>query len=239
MRSGLLRPAGVIVAVLVVWLGTTASGAASQNRDTAIARAGTFVASDFPAGFQVKPASSSTTVENLRLAQGVAGCGPYTTLQKQVLGLPQAKSSRFADSTRTIGNDVEVFPSARAASAALHLYAKPSVVGCLEALAEKQLRQDPDVRDRVDDVTASLHRQDIAGLGDDSVVYEGTIVITATDGSTSQVGVGRAAVQVGRAVDVVSYTTTEDDLTDVVAPAIDASSTRLRAALGRSSITKA
>jgi hypothetical protein len=220
--------------LLVVAFAATAAGAASSSRDTTLAKAGVFVASDFPQQFQAGAPSTTTPADNIRMAQGVAGCGPYTTLQKQVNGLPQAKSSRFGDGTRTISNDVNAFTTTRAAAAALTLYAKPSIVGCLESLVEKQLRQDPDVRDRIDDVVASLDRQDIAGLGDDSVVYEGNIVITGTDGSKSQVGVGSAAVQVGRTVDVVSYTTTGGDLTEVLAPAIDASVARLRTALARS-----
>jgi hypothetical protein len=39
---------------------------------------------------------------------------------------------------------------------------------------------------------------------------------------------------VGRAADVVTYSTTGDSLTDVLTPAIDASVSRLRSALARS-----
>ena len=81
----------------------------------------------------------------------------------------------------------------------------------------------------------TLERQDIAGLGDDSVVYEGNMVLTGTDGSTVHLGVGNAAVKVGRVVDDVTYLTTDAPLTDVLAPAIDASVARLRTALARTS----
>jgi hypothetical protein len=83
-------------------------------------------------------------------------------------------------------------------------------------------------------VVVNLDRQDIAGLGDDSVVYEGTMELTGADGSTSRVEVGNAAVRVGRAVDVVTYSTTGGSLTDVLTPAIDASVSRLRSALAGS-----
>src|SRR4029077_8964887 len=164
----------------------------------------------------------------------VGGCTPYVTLQKAVASLPQAKSSRFGDESRSIGNEVDVFPTDRAASAAIVLYAKSSIVGCLENLFEKQARQDPDLRGSLDDVVVNLTRQDIAGLGDDSVVYEGSTVVTGTDGSSQQIGIGSAAVRVGRTVDVVTYTTTGSSLTEVLTPAIDASVARLRAALYRS-----
>ena len=127
-----------------------------------------------------------------------------------------------------------MFPSEKTAVAALVLYAKSSVVGCLENLFEKQIRQDPQLRGSLDDVVVNLDRQDIAGLGDDSVVYEGSIVLTGTDGSTTKIGIGSAAVRVGRAADVVTYSTSGDSLTDVLTPAIDASVSRLRSALARS-----
>jgi hypothetical protein len=235
MRSGLGRSTRVLaVACVLAASGATAASAASQSADTAVARAGSFVASDFPEGFAPTASSDKTHADNIRLAKGVAGCGPYITLQKSVSSLPQVKSSRFGDATRSIGNEVDVFPSDRAASAAIVLYAKPSVVGCLENLFEKQARQDPESRDSIDDVAVELDRQDIAGLGDDSVVYEGSIQYTGTDGSTTKVGIGSAAVRVGRAVDVVTYTTTGEDLTEVLTPAIDASVSRLRSALARS-----
>jgi hypothetical protein len=215
-------------------LGAAAAAAASTSGDSAIARAGAFVGTDFPDGFQSTPATDASHADNIRLAKGVDGCGPFVTLQKSLTNLPQFKSPRFADDTRSMGNEVDVFPNERAASAALLLYAKSSVVGCLENLFEKQTRQDPDLRESLDDVVVDLERQDIAGLGDDSVVYEGHIVLTGTDGSTNQVGIGSAAVRVGRSVDVVTYTTSGDALTDVLTPAIDASVARLRSALARS-----
>jgi hypothetical protein len=216
-----------------------ASSAASQSGDAAVARAGTFVASDFPTGFEGTPSSVNSHADNVRLAKGVGGCGPYVTLQKAVMPLPQVRSPRFGDGTHGISNEVDVFPTDRAASAALVLYAKSSIVGCLENLLEKQARQDPDLRGSLDDVVVHLERQDIAGLGDDSVVYEGSTEFTGTDGSSQKIGIGSAAVRVGRTVDVVTYTTTGSSptggsLTDVLTPAIDASVSRLRSALARS-----
>jgi hypothetical protein len=240
MGSGLLRWSRALAfslvggALVVSGFAATAAGAATSGADTAIARTGVFVATDLPAGFQSTPASTKSHADNIKAARGVDGCGPYVTLQKLVSSLPQAKSVRFEDDARSIGNEVDVFASDRAGTAALALYAKPSIVGCLENLFEKQARQDPSLRDSLDDVVVTLERQDIAGLGDDSVVYEGAIELTGTDGSTSTVGIGSAAVQVGRAVNVVTYTTNGADLTEVLAPAIDASVARLRGALARS-----
>jgi len=206
-------------------------GAAATNPELSLAKAGIFVAADFPTGFRSSAQSSQSHADNIRLAKGVAGCGPYVTLQKTVAPLPQAKSPRFADTVRTIGNEVDVFASERAATAALSLYAKSSMAGCLEHLFEKQAQQDPDLRNSLDDIQVSLEREDFAGLGNDSVGYDGTVVLTGTDGSTQRIGVGSVVVRVGRAVDVVTYSTTGGDLTGVLTPAIDASVARLRSVL--------
>ena len=112
------------------------------------------------------------------------------------------------------------------------MYAKPSLVGCLEKVFEKGIRQDPSRSGAIEDVVVTLERQDIAGLGDESVVYEGTVVVTGTDGSSARLGIGNAAVRVGRTVDAVSFSTSGGDLADILTPAIDASVGRLRTALG-------
>jgi hypothetical protein len=130
-----------------------------------------------------------------------------------------------------VSNEVDVFRSDRVASEMLALYAKPSIVGCLKKLFEKIVMQEPSFKGKVESATVSIERQDIAGLGDDSVVYEGKIVLTGTDGSTAQLGIGNAAVRVGRTVNAVSYQTQGSDLTDILTPAIDASVGRVRAAL--------
>lgn len=217
--------------IAAVSCAASSAGATAQAADTAIARAGMFVASDFPSDFQALPGSNSSANETVKLAKGVGGCGPYVTLLKASIPLPQAKSPSFGDDVRSVSNEVLVYPSDRAASAALTLYAKSSVVGCIENLAEKQVGQNPQLRDSYDEVVAKLDRQEIAGLGDDSVVYEGHVALTHDDGSSDQIGVGSAAVRVGRSIDLVTYTTTGPDLSDVLTPGIDASVARLRTAL--------
>jgi hypothetical protein len=239
--SGRRRSTRAIVALVVVSVvvAATATGATGTSAalDDALARAGVFVADDFPAGFTASAPSSTSHNDNLRLAKGVDGCRPYVSLQKTLVSLPQARSSSFGDDDRSVSNEVDVFDSVKDASAALVLYAKPSVVGCLEHIFEKQLRQDPKLGPMLDDVTVELDRQDIAGLGDDSIEYEGTITLTGTDGSTRRIGIGSAAVRVGRTADVVVYSTTGDALTDVLTAAIDASVTRLRTVLAQSART--
>jgi hypothetical protein len=230
-RVGSARAVAFASAIVLGAFLAPVPGTASPKGDMSLAKSGTFVADDFPDGFRSSTASSPSHADNIKLAKGVAGCGPYVTLQKAVVPLPQAKSPRFADPDRTIGNEVDVFASERAASAALVLYAKSSIASCLEHLFEKQAQQDPDLRNSLDAADVSLEREDFAGLGDESVGYDGTVVLTGTDGSTRRIGVGSVVVRVGRAVDVITYSTTGVDLTDVLTPAIDASVARLRSVL--------
>jgi hypothetical protein len=231
-------PCGLLAGALLIALASPATAApvpvASRGADVQVARAGSFVVADFPAGFAQSTATPSSSADNIKLARGVPGCTPYVALQKLTDAQPQATSPDFKDDSRTVSNEVDVFKSDRAASDALALFAKPSMVSCLQQLFKKQIAQDPATKGKVESVSITLDRQDIAGLGDDSVVYEGNMVLTGTDGSSTKVGVGNAAVRVGRAVDDVTYLTTNADLTEILTPAIDGSVARLRAALAGS-----
>jgi hypothetical protein len=80
-------------------------------------------------------------------------------------------------------------------------------------------------------VKVTIEQQPITGLGDDSVIYEGNALVTLKDGTTQQLGLGNAAVQVGRAVSDFTYTTTDADLTEILQPAIESSVARLQTAL--------
>jgi hypothetical protein len=224
--------AGAVLAALLLGTAATPAAAARNGDDLQLAKAGTLAVSDLPAGFATKPDTGSSKAANIRLAKGISGCGPYIALQKALIDLPSARSASLEDQTRKVGNEVDVFKSDRAASAALALYAKPSLVGCLEQVFEKGIHQDPSRSGTIDDVVVTLERQDIAGLGDESVVYEGSVMVTGTDGSSARLGIGNAAVRVGRTVDAVSFSTSGDDLADILTPAIDASVGRLRTALG-------
>jgi hypothetical protein len=219
-----------VLAMGLVGAAAVAPAAATRgDDDERIAQAGTLVVSDLPAGFSAKLDTGTSTAENLRLARGVDGCAPYVSLQKITDPLPSARSESLEDATRQVSNEVDVFRTDRAAGAALSLYAKPSLVGCLEKLYEKRVRQDPKVSGSVDDVDVHLERQDIGGLGDESVVYEGSVDLTASDGSRTHVGIGNASVRVGRVIDSVSFSTTGGDLVEILTPAIDASVGRIRA----------
>jgi hypothetical protein len=224
--------AGAVLAALLLGAAATPAAANRNGDDLQLAKAGTLALSDLPAGFATKPDTGYSKADHIRLAKGINGCGPYIALEKTLIDLPSARSASLEDQTRKVDNEVDVFKNDRAAIAALALYARPSLVGCLEQVFEKGIRQDPSRSGDIDDVVVMLERQDIAGLGDESVVYEGSVVVTGTDGSRARLGIGNAAVRVGRTVDALSFSTSGGDLADILTSAIDASVGRLRSALG-------
>jgi len=229
--------ASSFVALVVVTSVASAANAANtaSTSDTDAAKAGVVVAADFPAGFTGKASSSASTAQLAKLAQGISSCKGYAALQKVIDAQPRAKSRDFSDGSRDVSNEVDVFATDAKASAALARYGDASVPTCLEQLLGKVLTQqyakDQSTKGKIRSVVVTLSPQDVSGLGDSSVVYEGSARITGKDGSVVQVGLGNAAVQVGRAVSDYTYTTSGADLTTVLQPAIDQSVTRLRAAL--------
>src|SRR3954464_1756501 len=116
MRSGLCRSTRALaVACAFAALLATGAGAATQTGDTVIARAGSFVASDFPEGFQATAPPDTSHADQIAMAKSVEGGGPYIAIQKRLVTTPSADSQQFGDSTRTFGNEVGVFPSDKAA----------------------------------------------------------------------------------------------------------------------------
>src|SRR5215212_5116142 len=108
MGSGLRRSmraraaTAVVLVVAISYLATAVAGAASQAGDLAIARAGLFVASDFPT-FASQPSSSITHSDQVAMAKGLDGCGPYVTMQKRLQAMPLAASLQFTDNGRSVG----------------------------------------------------------------------------------------------------------------------------------------
>jgi len=235
-RAGLVASWFLVPVVVVVSAAAVATAATrADTSDTDIAKVGVVVATDFPSGFTSKPASTASDAQLATLARGIGSCKGYAALQRVIDAQPKAKSRDFSDGSRDVSNDVDVFSSEEKAHAALVNYGDASVPTCLEKLLGKVLTQqyakDPKTKGKIKSVVVSLSPQEISGLGDSSVVYEGSARITGKDRSVVQVGLGNAAVQVGRAVSDYTYTTSGSDLTTVLQPAIDQSVARLRAAL--------
>ena len=126
-----------------------------------------------PRASRRRPARTRRHADEIAWRRASSGCGPYITLQKASHPAPAGELAEFGDEDPQRGQRgrrVPVRPrrerDARPLREAEHRRLPREPV-------EKQARQDPDL-EGVDDVTVELDRQDIAGLGDDSVVYEGT-----------------------------------------------------------------
>lgn len=235
MGTGLGRVGVVALVGTVVSVGFASSATASRSSDQQLAKQGVLLQSDFPDGFTRKAPDNSSDAEVAKLAKGTSGCGTYIALQKLTDAQPNAKSQDFEDDSRQVSNEVDVFKSVKSADAALAIYARASVPTCLERLFTKLLTQqfakDPSTKGKIARVAVTLGRQDVGGLGDDSVVYEGSAKVTAKNGTSHTLGIGNAAVRVDRAVSDYTYTTTSGDLTEVLQPAIEASVSRLQDAI--------
>jgi hypothetical protein len=224
------------LASFVAIAGTASTATALSNSgDVQLAKAGLVQTSDFPTGFKDTAPDNSSDAAVAKAAQGVPECAAYSKLQKLTHAQPQAKSPDFDDASRSVSNKVDMFKSTAAASAALKLYGNASVPVCLDKLFTKLLTQQfakqKSTTGKVKGVKVTIEQQPITGLGDDSVIYEGNALVTLKDGTTQQLGLGNAAVQVGRAVSDFTYTTTDADLTEILQPAIESSVARLQTAL--------
>ena len=77
-----------------------------------MARAGTFVVADFPAGFRSTTAAPQSHADNIKLAKGVAGCGPYVVNRVDVdpsYSLQQASGGLMR--TDVVGNAFDTPPT--------------------------------------------------------------------------------------------------------------------------------
>ena len=182
---------------------------------------------DFPAGFRRervdrRPRTPTTS----RRRRGSAGARRTSRCRRLTAALPQARSRRVQGRLAHGQQRGRRVPAPTAppsdALAPLRQVEHRRLPG--EAVREAASARIPTPQGSVDDVLVTLERQDIAGLGDDSVVYEGSDGAHGhrrldDDRSASAI----AAVQVGRTVDAVTYLTTGEDLTEILTPAIDAS----------------
>ena len=91
---------------------------------------------------------------------------------------------------------------------------------------EGVLEENVSVGDRFRVGTAEL-----GDLGDRSHAYEGTVALSAVDGSEATAGLGVAAVRVGRAVALYSYFVDDPEVAQLLPVVVDTSMARLDAAL--------
>jgi hypothetical protein len=224
----------MVVVVALAALTVSASAIATKKTDVKIAKAGVLVIGDFPSGFKASKPDTSSDAAVGKLAKTIPTCRDYAALKKLTDAQTKAKSQDFKDDSRDVSNEVDVFASAGSAHAALALAGKDGVETCLNQLFEKLLTKKSvdDPKSGISAVKVHITRQSVDAGGDESVVYEGSITLTAKDGD-HQIGVGFAAIRTGRVVDAMTYQTTGAELTDLLQPLIDACLGRIDAALSK------
>jgi hypothetical protein len=229
----------VVVVGVCVFVATGVFGAApawsiASNDDAELAEAGLLTQADFPAGWTAteRPADDG---EVEKVAKTIPSCNDYRALRTTTKRQAQAKSPQFELGASQIDNTVTVFPTTAAATAALKVFAKPSVLTCVNKLFTKvftaSIAADPATRKQVDSIDVDIDRASVVPVGDATTAYEGTVTITLKDGTTQTLGVGTAAARTGRGVDTFSYTVDSSDVLPLLQPLVEASVARLTAAL--------
>jgi hypothetical protein len=227
MRARNIGPVVVVAAMAVGLLAPAADAASVGNAsDEEIAAAGVLVAGDLPATYTASPRDTSSDAQTEKVAKKLAACKKYVAFRKAVDQYPEAKSDDFDQGQTQIDNSVAVFPTAKQAKAAVDAYTASGMPACFGQLVGKLARQaGGTAKSQIKEV------KDVS-VGDQSVAYEGPVVITESDGSRTTLGFGNLVVRVGRGVAVYSYNhDAQTTITADLQQAVSASGGRLQQAL--------
>jgi hypothetical protein len=224
------RLAGGIALALVV---LTAAPAAATSSDQQLAKAGVLQLSDFPAGWKQGARGPDSDAQVDAQAAKLASCRPFRTFTAENRKHPRAKSADFDLGQASVDNTVSVFPSTAKAVAAMTTFRDAKLPTCLQqlfnAVFTKQLRKDKTVAKQLKSITTDVGLAKDVSIGDDAVVYQGTVDVALKNGTTQTVGLGFLTVRVGTALSGYSYTS-DTDISAALQPAIVSSVTRLQRA---------
>jgi len=231
------RVVAVVVVCVAAVFATAAAGttttAAGASADQQLARSGVLQPTDFPAGWQQTPRGPTSDSALDAQAAKIPSCKPFRAFTATNRRQPRAQSENFDEGQSSVTNTVSVFPSTTQAVAAIATFRDARVPGCLErvftAVYRKELAMKPKTAKRLKSVTTTLGRENGIRLGDEAVVYQGTVDVGLKDGTTLTTGLGLVAVRAGRALAGYSYTS-DKDISAALQPAIVATVTRLQRA---------
>jgi hypothetical protein len=228
--------AGAIAVLLTCGLdGVVLAAAASSAGDRRIAEEGVLTEADFPRGWTSSPRDSSNDSQTEKTAKTIPACKGYLALRAAAKKQPNATSPEFELGDSEIDNTVSVFPTTRSATKATKAFDAPAVPSCINSLFTKvfteALADDPATSGQIDDIDVDIERAPVAEVADSTTAYEGTVRISARDGSSQTIGVGVAAVRVGRGVTLFSYVVDASGVVELLPSLVDASVARLTVAL--------
>ncbi len=224
--AGLIVITGIVAAV-------PAGAASPPTSDHEIAHAGVLVRSDFPADWTKAKRSDTSNTELDKKAAKIATCKPFIAFSKINRRNPHATSPNFDHSQSNVTNAVTVYPTTAKAVAAMRTFSDTRVPGCLERLFTSvfrgELAKKKSVAKQVRSVTTKIALVDGVRIGDEAVVYQGTVDVGLRGGTTQTIGLGVLSVRTGRALDGYSWTS-DADISAALQPAIVASVDRLQKA---------
>ena len=227
------RPVFVLpIAMLLVALAAPGAAAATAaTTDKALASTGVLVQTDFPAGWTESARTKTSGAALDAAARKVPSCKAFLAFSRAQRKHPRTQSPNFDQSHSNVTNSVSVYPSDAKAEATVADFSAERMPDCLQKLFNaayaKELRKDPETAAQVDEVSTTIGELPDISIGDQAVVYQGTVDIYMKDGSTQIVALGFAATRVGRAVAGYSWTS-DIDISDVLQPAIVGSVARLQ-----------
>lgn len=208
---------------------------ASKATDLQAANAGLLETADFPQGWTSTPRDASTDADTEKLAKTIPACAEYRALRATTDKETHAKSPEFSLGNSQIDNTVTVFATEKGATAAMKVFDRPSVVKCINLLFTKvfttSLKSDPKTASQISSIKVKVTPANVETIADATTAYEGTVNITLKDDTTESIGVGIAAVQTGRGIDLFSYVVDTTTVLQLLPTLVDDSVERLTDAL--------
>ena len=225
--------APALLAATLLMFGTAAG--APSNADRAIAKTGLLTPQDFPAGWTVKPGSSSSGGPPPSLVACTPACRPFISLLGNSKSAAKAQSDEFTEGSVTVTNSVDVYPSPARANAPFNAVKTSSFSSCLQVLFAKLLHNELASKG---EASALQHASVVATsanpgitLGDDQAAY--SLALTASvQGTPINIYFEDVVIRNGRALDSFSFENDTSPITDVMKPVLAQSVRRLRLARG-------
>jgi len=201
--------------------------------DQEVARAGVLVRSDFPGAWTQSKRSDSSDDELDAAAAKVKACAPFRAFSTTNKRNPRVTSPNFDHGHANVTNAVSVYPSTAKAVAGMRVFADVRLPKCLERLFsvvfDAQLAKKKSLAKQIRSVTTHIAPVDGVRIGDQAVVYQGSVDVALKHGTNQRIGLGVLAIRVGDALAGYSYTA-DRDISAALQPAIVASVDRLQTA---------
>jgi hypothetical protein len=185
--------------VVIVWAVSAVVASAAVERtgtraDAAIAKAGLVKKSDFPAGWDETPASTSSATPDFGTARSCARLQAAVDKTAR-LQRATARSSQFRqDDSVGLGDGVTVYRRGADAGAALGVWKRSDVGACLTKAAAAAVTKRPGGT-----YSWSLGEFSVPPVGDDSTGYQLVETASSRQGQSGTVTVDTQVVRVGRA----------------------------------------